>query len=133
MAKAKTPVRHKAVSLGDRIDNLCELRDKRLAAQRAVDALEEEEKKLAEVVKQELQDKNLTTSAGATGRITLQAKEVPRVDPKKWNDVFAAIAKGKHWELLTKRINNEPWREQHPTLPGVTSTTVVTLSYGKVS
>jgi hypothetical protein len=119
----------KKSTLGARIDALYEAREVRLVQQRELNRLKGLEEEAEQVVIKLLQDAKLTKGAGVVGSVSLKTKLVPRVDPARWAEVFAYIAKKKSWALLYKRLNSDAYREQlgSLTLPGVSTETVLDL------
>lgn len=122
--------------LGSLIDALHKAREKRLAQDRKVAELKEQEA-LAEVrVIARLQNQGLTKAAGRKASVSLYPKIVAQVDPTAWHDVFAFVVKHDAWDLLQKRINNAAFRdrvENGVTVPGTKAVSVMDLSIRKIA
>jgi len=121
----------RASDLGSKIDALYTAREERLKLGRLLDALKKLEDEAEEAVKAELSAQSLTGGKGTLASVTLVPKVVATPDPAHWADIFAWIAKTKHWELVRKQLNNAPYREllaEKVQVPHTTSTTLVDLS-----
>lgn len=115
-------------------DALYKTRERRLAAQKVADGIEEEEKFLKEYLIQ-----NLSTSLHANGisgklaRVQKILKEVPQV--ADWPVLQAYIKRTGSFDLLQKRLSDGAVKERwdaKKAVPGVTKFTAVTLSVTKV-
>lgn len=120
-------------TLGACADRVYELRQKRLDAQKIVDAIEEEEKALREHIINTLPKSETTGVAGKLARVTVVTKQVPQV--KDWNLFYAYVKKNNAWDLMQRRLAaaavTERW-EAGKKVAGVEAFTAVTLSVNKV-
>lgn len=114
-------------------DKLYELRAKRLAAQKIVDAMEAEEKALKDHIIDNLPKSEATGAAGKLARVTLVKKEVPQVE--NWDKLYAHIKKTGEFELLNRALSKsaveDRW-ENKKKVPGVTAFTAISVSINKV-
>lgn len=120
-------------TLGACADKIYELRDKRLAAQKLVDAIEAEEKALKEHVINTLPKSEATGVAGKMARATVITKKVPQV--KDWKAFYKHIKKTGDFDLLSRSIGKaaiEARWEAKKVVPGVEAFNAVTLSITKV-
>lgn len=120
-------------SIGVCADKLYEIRQKRLAMQKEVDAVEAEEKALKEHIINTLPKSEATGASGKLARVTVITKEVPQVED--WETFYKHIKKSGQFELLGKRLSDaaikERW-EAGKEVPGITHFKAVTLSLNKV-
>jgi hypothetical protein len=120
-------------TLGACADHVYTLRQERLAAQKVVDALEEEEKALREHIINTLPKSEATGAAGKLARVTVITKEVPQV--KDWDKFYAYVKKNNAWDLMQRRLSaaavTERW-EAGKEVAGVEPFKAVTLSINKV-
>ena len=117
--------------LGNLIDNLHEARQTRLAAQRELDSLKEDEVAAELKVLAELQKASLQKAAGKRASVSITVKTVGQVEPERWNDVYAFIKKRGAFDLLQKRLNNAAVRERVEAgeeIPGVKTVQILDLS-----
>lgn len=129
MAKLRIPK-----SLGACADLLFELREKRLQAQKIVDAIQEDET----LLKNHIIDNVPKGDTGASGKhhhVSVYTDPVPRIaDPDK---LFAHIKKTGDFDLLQRRLNNaavkERWEDpkNKKGVPGVEPFNVVKVSLTK--
>lgn len=114
-------------------DLLYETREARLALQKDVDALEDQEKQLREHIINNLPKSQATGVAGKVARATIVMKIVPQV--QDWDKFYAHIKKTGDFELMQKRIGTkaieERW-ENKKKVPGVEPFNAVTVSLNKV-
>jgi hypothetical protein len=111
-------------------------REERLAMQKQVDALEEDEKALKEHLIQSIPKSKATGIAGKLCSVSVVTKDVPRVeDWEKFYDYNAKNKKHGSFALLNRAPNakavNEIW-ESGKQIPGIEKFTAVTLSVSKV-
>ncbi|UOF79435.1 D/-alanyl-D/-alanine carboxypeptidase [Caudoviricetes sp.] len=120
-------------TLGACADRVYELRQKRLEAQKVVDALQEEETALREHIINTLPKSEATGAAGKVARVTVVTKQIPQV--KDWQAFYAYVKKNNAWDLMQRRLAaaavTERW-EAGKTVAGVEAFTAVTLSVNKV-
>jgi len=120
-------------TLGACADKIYELRDKRLVAQKLVDAIEAEEKALKEHVINTLPKSEATGVAGKMARATVVTKKVPQVED--WEAFYKHIKKTGDFDLLNRAVSKsavESRWEAKKVIPGVKAFTAVTLSITKV-
>lgn len=119
--------------LGQCADKLYELRNKRLEMQKAVDAVEAEEKALKEHLIQNLPKSEASGVAGKVARVTIVTKVVPQV--KDWDKLYAYVKKNNAFELLQRRLTdgaiNERW-DNGKEVPGVEPFNAISVSINKV-
>ena len=116
-----------------RIDELFSLKQARLAAQKDVDAMKEEEDSLLAALTQEMIENGDEVEAGTRGRLTIKVKEEPEVT--NWNELYDHIKKTGEVDLLQKRpmvsAIKARW-EEGTSVPGVTKLEVQYAVLGKV-
>lgn len=120
-------------TIGACADRVYELRAKRLAAQKEVDAIEEEEKALKEHIINTLPKSETSGVAGKVARVTVVVKEVPQV--KDWDLFWKSFNKSKDRDLLARSVNKaaiEARWENGKKVPGVEPFRAVSLSVTKV-
>lgn len=114
-------------------DKAYELRIKRLAMQKEVDAIEAEEKALKEHIIQTLPKSEATGVAGRVARATVVTKEVPQVED--WEAFYKHVKKTGEFDLLNRALNKsaveERW-DHGKKVPGVKAFTAVSVSLAKV-
>lgn len=119
--------------MGACADKLYLLREKRLAMQKEVDAVEAEEKALKEHIIQTLPKSEASGVAGKVARVTVVSKTVPRV--ADWDKLYKFIKKTGSFDLLQRRLTDtaiqERW-EAGKAVPGVETFNAVTVSLNKV-
>lgn len=120
-------------AIGACADLLWSLQEKRRAAQKVADAIEEEEKALKAHIIQVLPKSETTGVSGKLANVKAVTKTVAQVE--NWDDVWKYIYKNKSSDLLQKRLNQAAvdarW-ENGKQIPGVGEFHVVTLSLTKV-
>lgn len=120
-------------TLGACADRVYELRVKRLAAQKEVDAIEAEEKALKEHIIDTLPKSETTGVAGKLARVTVVTKQVPQV--KDWEAFWKNFNKKTDTDLLQRSLSKaavEARWEAGKEVAGVEAFTAVTLSINKV-
>ncbi len=120
-------------SLGACADLLYDLREKRLAADKAAAVLKSNETALTNHIIDSL-DKQSTGAAGKHHTVRVVVKEKHRVNPEMWNDFYAWVGKHKAWALLQKRLSEEAMREMLAAgkkIPGVEAYNLTTVSLTK--
>lgn len=120
-------------SLGACADLLYQLRESRIIAQRAVDAIEVDEKLLKEHIINNLPKSDMTGASGKLANVKVVTKEVPRVDD--WDQLHRYVVDNQAWELMHKRVSDGAVKERWDAgveVPGVGRFKAVTLSVTKV-
>lgn len=120
-------------ALGACADRVYELRAKRLAAQKLVDAIEEEEKALKEHLINNLPKSEASGVAGKTARVTVTTKHVPQVED--WDLFYKHVKKTGDFDLFQRSISKaavEARWEANKKVPGVKAFNAVSLSITKV-
>ena len=84
-------------------DKIYEIRQKRLDMQKAVDAVEEEEKALKAYIIDNLPKSEATGAAGKLARVTVVTKDVPHV--KDWGAFWKAFNKKTDTDLLQRSVS----------------------------
>jgi hypothetical protein len=121
-------------TMGKCADKLYELRQKRLAMQKEVDAVAAEERALKAHIIDNLPKSQASGIAGKTARVTVVTKEEPQV---KDQDAFRKyMNRTKRFDLANKLRPSAPairdmW-EEGKDIPGVEKFNVVTVSLNKV-
>ncbi len=114
-------------------DRAYELRQKRLAMQREVDAIEAEEKALKEHIINTLPKSEASGVAGKVARTSIVTKTEPQV--ADWEALYKHVKKTGEFDLLNRAVNKaaakERW-ERGVDVPGVVGMTVVSVSLVKV-
>ena len=120
--------------IGTCADHLYELRQKRLAKQKEVEALQKEETALKSHIIDTLPKSEASGVAGKVARVTVVTKEEPQI---KDHDLFRKyINRTRRYDLAYKMRPSAPairelWDEGKE-IPGVEHFTVVTISMNKV-
>jgi hypothetical protein len=120
-------------AMGACADRLFELRNKRLAMQKEVDAVAAEESAIKEHIINTLPKSEASGVAGKLARVTVVTKQVPQV--KDYDAFYAYVKKTGSFDLLQKRLSDaaikERW-EAGKTIPGVEAFNTVSISINKV-
>ena len=120
-------------SLGACVDLAYQLRQKRQAAQKAVDALAEDENELKEFILATFDKGSLDGAKGKLATAGVVRKTVATVND--WEAVYKYIAKNKAFELLQQRISDSAYRERleaKEVVPGIEPFVAISLSLTKV-
>lgn len=120
-------------TLGACADRVYTLKNERLAAQKLVDSLQEEETALREHIINTLPKSETTGVAGKLARVTVVTKQVPQV--KDWTAFYAYVQKHKAWDLMQRRLATTAVTERWAAgkeVAGVEAFTAVTLSINKI-
>ena len=132
MSKPQKIEDFKTLSLGACADRLHELREKRRAMQKEVDAVEAVEK----AIEAHIIDTLPKGDGGAVGKnykAMVVASDIPTV--KEWSDFYKFIVKTKRFDLLQKRLSTagivEYW-DAGKVIPGVGKFTKISVSLTKV-
>ncbi len=134
LAATKSPKMPKLPkSLGACVDMAHDLREKRLAMQKEVDAVEAQEKFVREHIIKTVPKGD----AGAVGKRykgIVVTEDIPQVED--WDTFYKHIAKTKSFDLLNRAVNrkavSERWADRKQ-VPGVKAFKAVKLSITKVS
>ncbi len=119
--------------IGECADLLYTLKAKRLAAQKLVTAMEENESALKTHIIKKLPKSATSGVAGKLARVSVVTEDVPQV--QDWDKFYAHIKKTGDFELLGKRIKKEAIEERWEAkkkIPGVGTFAVTTVSINKV-
>lgn len=120
-------------AMGACADRLYELRNKRLAMQKEVDAVASEESALKEHIINTLPKSEASGVAGKLARVTVVTKQVPQVED--YDKFYAFVKKTGSFDLLQKRLSDaaikERW-EAGKEVPGVKAFNAVSVSINKV-
>lgn len=120
-------------ALGSCADKLYELREKRLAMQKEVDAVEAEEKALKEHIINTLPKSEASGISGKVANVKVVTKEVPNLEDQE--QFFKYLKKTGDFDLIQRRLNaaavQARW-EAGKEVPGVNHFTAVTVSLTKV-
>lgn len=121
-----------ALTLAQVADLWHSTRQRRLAAQKQVDTIQEEEQKLKQALINGLRDAGVRAIGGGLGTATLRTKPEPTVTD--WDAVYDHIRSTGEFELVYRRINaaaiKERW-EAGVEVPGVQSIEVTDISWSK--
>ena len=119
--------------LGSCADKLYRLKTSRLAAQKIVDGLEEEEKALKAHIIDTLPKSEASGVAGRLVRVSISKKDVPQV--KDWVKFRAYVKKHNAFDLLQKRLSSKAILDRlddGKKIPGVEMFTAVSVSMNKI-
>ena len=122
-------------SLGQCADLLFDLKAKRLAQQKLVDLVADQEKLLKEYIINTLPKSQASGVAGKRARVSIEVKEVPKVT--NWDKLYAHIKKTGEFELLGRSVSKdairERWDAKKPRqVPGVEKFPVKTVSLNQL-
>ena len=120
------------MSLGQKIDELYELRAKRLALQKEVDTIKEDERARTDEIMHMLGDTGLGAARGAVATASLKTATKPIVT--NWQDVYKYIVESNRFDLLHQRISSLAWAELEKDgilVPGTEAFVELTLSLTK--
>jgi len=116
-------------TIGDAVDMLIDMRDKRLAAQKLVDAQSEQEKALQAHIIQKLEEQGMEGAKGKNATVSITKSTQANV--LDWTEFYKYISKKKDWGLLQQRTAITALRERwdhKEVIPGVEPITVRGLS-----
>lgn len=120
-------------AMGACADKLFELRNKRLATQKEVDAVAAEETALKNHIIENLPKSEASGVAGKLARVTVVTKQIPQV--KDWDAFYKYVKKTGSFDLMQKRLTDaaikERW-EAGKEIPGVEHFNAVSVSINKV-
>lgn len=104
MATAKRPA-----PLGTLIDNLFDKREKKRAAEAVVKVIEAEAEVIEAQILERLNQEGLDKANGRKASVSVSENVVASVED--WEPLWAFIIKGKHTQLLQKRVSDPAYRE----------------------
>jgi len=87
--------------LGDCIDLVFKAHQKRMAMQRDLEALEQEERQAKEFIIQTFQKQEIEGARGKLGSISIREKDVPKVTD--WDKFYSHIQRTGDFDLLQRR------------------------------
>lgn len=120
-------------TIGACADLLYQTRQKRLDAQKVVDALQAEETALKNHIIDTLPKSEATGAAGKLCRVSVVKKEAPQVED--WDKFYAYVKKTGQFDLMQKRLADsaikERWNDGKK-IPGVKVNSYVTVSINKI-
>lgn len=119
-------------TLGACADELYQLREQRLAAQKVVDALAAQEAQLRDYVIGELERQGATAVSGQHARAGVTFTQLGKV--ADWGALYAHLQATGDFSLLQRRLNDGALRERwdaQETVPGVVSFAVPKISLTK--
>lgn len=120
------------MNLGQTIDQLYELRAKRLELEREVKDLKANEDLLKDSILNMLGDSKLASARGAVATASVVMKTKPIVT--NWEDVYTYIVDNNRFDLLHQRISSLAWGDLEKSgilVPGTEAFTEVSLSLTK--
>jgi len=120
--------------IGAKIDALYALRENRLAIERRVKELKEEEVQARNAIFEMLAAMGLTKASGSMATCGIKVSNVPLVED--WDMLWAHIAETKQFDLIQKRISVTAWRARFDDgveTPGVSKVEDVDISLTKSS
>lgn len=120
-------------AMGACADKLFELRNKRLAVQKEVDAVAAEETALKNHIIENLPKSEASGVAGKLARVTVVTKQIPQV--KDWDAFYKHVKKTGDFDLMQRRLTDaaikERW-EAGKEVPGVEHFNAVSVSINKI-
>lgn len=122
------------MELGDMIDGLYALRQKRLEVQKTVDDLKSQEMIMRQQIMARLEEVGLQKASGSVATAGIKSSIEPQV--VDWEAVHAWVRENDRFDLLQKRMNNLAWRGMYAEgiiLPGTEPVQVFDLSLTKAS
>lgn len=121
-------------SVGACADLYTEVRELRLAMDKAVKAVKERETEIYNMILSTLQESPDSGAAGDTTSVRMTEKEV--FHAKSWDQIFPWVASKNQFQLLGKSLNNKAIRELYEEYgqlpPGVERDEIEQLSFTKV-
>jgi hypothetical protein len=114
-------------------DELYKTREARLAAQKAVDALQEKESAIKEHLINNLPKSDASGVAGKLARVTIVTKVIAQV--KDWDVFYKYVKKTGAFDLMQRRLTDTAVKERWDNgkeVPGVEPFNAVTVSINKV-
>jgi hypothetical protein len=120
-------------TLGAVVDLFFLTQQKRLAAQKAVDKIEEQEKFLAQYLIDNVSREDSSGVSGKIAKVKINKRDVPTV--RDWDAFYKYVLKTKDFSLLQKRVGEGAVKERWDNgkeVPGVEPFTVVKASVSKL-
>lgn len=120
-------------TIGACADRLYLLREKRLAGQKQVDAVDDEEKALKQHIIDTLPKSEASGVAGKLARVTVVSKQIPQV--KDWEAFWTGFNKKTDTDMLMRSVNKAAVQARWDAgkkVAGVESFTSVTVSLNKL-
>jgi len=121
-------------SVGEMADLYAEVRELRLAMQKAVDEVHARETEIRKAILETLMESPDTGASGERQRVQLVKKTAYPV--KDWMTFWPWVAQHQQWQLLGKRASEKALRELHDEYgqlpPGVETAEYEDLSFAKV-
>lgn len=121
-------------SMGACADMLFDMKEKRLAADKAAAELKAEESALTEHIINNL-PKGDTGASGKHHKVQVVTKQVPQLDPEQSEAFYKWVSKNKRWDALQRRLNEKAIADTLDAgkqVPGIKMFTAVKLSLTKV-
>ena len=119
-------------TLGACVDVLYRMREERLAVEKTVDALKNEETAMRDYIINTFSKSDIEGAKGKVASCSVIRKTVAQVED--WDKLYNYIEKNKAWDLLQRRVSDTAFRERleaEETVPGVNPFVVVSLSLTK--
>ena len=119
-------------TIGGSIDALYELRERRLALQKQVDEMKEQEGALNDHILESFSKAECDGAKGKVATAAIARRTVAQVED--WDVFYEYVASRKAFDLLQRRCNDAAYRErleQSVEIPGVKPYTVTSLSLTK--
>ena len=121
------------MSLGEQIDALYELRERRIALQREADDLKRQETNLEFELMSQVTSLGIAAAKGRRASFSVTHEVVPNVND--WSKLHDYIIIEKDFTLLQKRIGVTAWRDYYETgllIPGTDAVTLNKVNLRKV-
>lgn len=110
--KAKTSVPTKPQTLGELIDSMWALREKRLTAEAAVDTIKAEISAIEAQIDERMEAEGMTKATGTKATVSFSYTTIADVQGDEgWTKLYAYIAKNKYWHLLHRRVTDAAYKE----------------------
>lgn len=120
-------------TMGTCADKLWQIREKKSAAKKVLDAIEEEEKALKEHIINTLPKSNASGVSGKLANVKVYNKQIPQVND--WDKFYAFVKRNNAFELMQRRLSTaavEERLESKKKIPGVEIFKATTVSLTKV-
>jgi hypothetical protein len=123
--------RVKELTLGARIDQLNEIREKIRVLESQAKELKESKSLLEDDILEQMSKEGITKSTGTTASVSVSTTVVPQVED--WDKFYTYILRQKAFHLLERRAASAAWREEVEArkgkhLPGVSPFTKTALN-----
>lgn len=116
------------------VDRLYEIRQLRLAEDKKIDVLREEERALEDHLIDQLPKSEASGIAGRVARATIMVKSVP--DVQDWDQLYKYVSRTKSFDLLQRRVSVEAVKarwEAGKEVPGIGVFRAVKVSLNKLA